>query len=160
FSMFTLSLLTGALCWCIGNFEWVGGAGIFRVVFWWLAFVVLTIGSERLELNRVLRPSPRVRAAFGAAAAMTVAGAAAIAFDPHPGRGVMGAGLFAFAAWLMTYDIARRTVRQSGLTRYIAVCLLAGYVWLGVAGVLLFATEAVTPGVWYDAVLHAIFVGF
>jgi hypothetical protein len=97
---------------------------------------------------------------FGAAAAMTVGGAAAIAFDRDVGKGVMGAGLIAFAVWLMTYDVARRTVRQSGLTRYIAACLLAGYVWLGVAGVLLFATEAVTPGVRYDAVLHAIFVGF
>jgi hypothetical protein len=33
---------------------------------------------------------------------------------------------------LATFDIARRTVRQSGVTRFIAVCLLSGYVWLGV----------------------------
>jgi hypothetical protein len=33
-------------------------------------------------------------------------------------------------------------------------------VWLGVGGGLLFASEAVTPGLRYDAVLHSIFVGF
>jgi hypothetical protein len=44
--------------------------------------------------------------------------------------------------------------------RYIATCLLAGYVWLAVAGLLLFTSAALTPGVKYDAVLHSIFVGF
>src|SRR5262245_12983434 len=96
FSLFTLALFTGALCWSIGNFEWVGGAGIYRVVFWWIAFVVLTIGGERLELNRVLRPSPLVRAAFGAAAAMSIAGGVAMAFDADAGKRVTGVGLIAF----------------------------------------------------------------
>ena len=160
FSASAGALFAGALCWCIGNFEWMGGAAIYRVVFWWIAFVVLTIGGERLELNRVLRPSAGVRAAFGAAAASIIAGATAMACDAGIGKDVMGAGLIVTAAWLMKYDVARRTVRQSGLTRYIAVCLLAGYVWLGAAGALLFTSEAVTPGVSYDAVLHSIFVGF
>ena len=32
------------------------------------------------------------------------------------------------------YDVARRTVRSSGLPRFMAGCLLAGYAWLVVAG--------------------------
>ena len=40
----------------------------------------------------------------------------------------------ALAAWLLRYDIARRNARQSGLTRYIALCLLSGYLWLALAG--------------------------
>src|SRR5262249_34012675 len=76
------------------------------------------------------------------------------------GKGLLGAGLIATAAWLLMFDVARRTVRQSDLTRYIATCLLAGYLWLAVAGLLLFTSDATTPGVRYDAVLHPVFVGF
>ena len=32
-----------------GNVQSLGGPPIFRVVFWWLAFLVLTIAGERLE---------------------------------------------------------------------------------------------------------------
>ncbi|HEX7796080.1 MAG TPA: hypothetical protein VF456_17080 [Vicinamibacterales bacterium] len=160
FSMSTFALLAGALCWCVGNVGWMGGAGIYRVVFWWIGFVVLTIGGERLELNRVLRPSARVRAAFGGAAALMIAGALAMAVDPGAGKGWLGAGLIGTAAWLLMFDVARRTVRQPGLTRYIATCLLAGYVWLVVAGLLLFTSDVTAPGARYDAVLHSIFVGF
>jgi hypothetical protein len=58
------------------------------------------------------------------------------------------------ALWLFAYDLARVTVRQSGLPRYIAWCLLSGYAWLAFGGALLAASLA------YDAALHAIFVGF
>jgi hypothetical protein len=160
FSMSTFALLAGAVCWCAGNVGWMGGAGIYRIVFWWIGFVVLTIGGERLELNRVLRPSPRVRAAFGGAAGLIIVGVLAMAVEAGAGKGLLGAGLIATAAWLLTFDVARRTVRQPGVTRYIATCLLAGYVWLAVAGLLLFTSDVTTPGVGYDAVLHSVFVGF
>jgi hypothetical protein len=160
FTMSTFALLAGAACWCAGNLGWTGGAGIYRIAFWWIAFVVLTIGGERLELNRVLRPSPHVRVAFGGAAALMIAGVVAMAVEPGAGKDLLGAGLIGTAAWLLMFDVARRTVRQPGVTRYIATCLLAGYVWLAVAGLLLFMSDVTTPGVNYDAVLHSTFIGF
>ena len=53
--------------------------------------------------------------------------------DLAPGRGLRlgGVGLLALAAWLARYDIARRTVRLPGVTRFIALCLLAGYALAG-----------------------------
>jgi hypothetical protein len=69
--------------------------------------------------------------------------------------------MIVLAAWLLRYDIARRTVLQSGLTRFIALCLLAGYVWLALGGLLRLASgEFVTGGLYYDAMLHTIFLGF
>lgn len=62
--------------------------------------------------------------------------------------------LLAIAAWLGRYDLATRTVRAKGITRYIAVCLLSGYVWLAVGGALL------ALGLARDAALHAILLGF
>jgi hypothetical protein len=40
------------------------------------------------------------------------------------------------------------------------VCLLSGYVWLGVGGVLNWRFGGVLVGPYYDAILHAVFVGF
>jgi hypothetical protein len=58
------------------------------------------------------------------------------------------------------FDVARHTVRTSGLPRYSAAALLSGYVWLGVAGLLAVRWGAVAAGPPYDAMLHALFVGF
>jgi hypothetical protein len=47
------------------------------------------------------------------------------------------------------------------LTRYIAACLLPGYVWLIVGGFFwLFYGGQYTAGPIYDAMLHSIFLGF
>jgi hypothetical protein len=68
--------------------------------------------------------------------------------------------LLSLAVWLLRHDLARRTVRQRGLTRFIACSLLAGYAWLAIAGALIMA-EGLQPGtrVW-DAALHAVLLGF
>jgi hypothetical protein len=57
-SLFVATMMAGAVAWVVSNAQWLSGAAIFRVVFWWLGFLVLTIAGERLELNRVLRPTP------------------------------------------------------------------------------------------------------
>lgn len=159
-SLFIATMALGALAWVAGNLRWMAGAAIFRVVFWWLAFLVLTIAGERLELNRVLRPSRVVRALFVLATALILVGAAAAARWPEPGVRIVGVGLLVLTSWLARHDVARRTVRQPGVTRFIAVCLLSGYAWLGVGGAIAATTGIATPGVLYDATLHAVFLGF
>ena len=159
-ALFILTMALGALAWVVGNALWLGGASIFRLVFWWMAFLVLTIAGERLELNRVLRPTPAVRAWFVAGIVLMLAGVVVERWRPEPGVRVIGAGLLVLAVWLMRHDVARRTVRQRGLTRFMAVCLLAGYVWLGAGGILALALAPAMPGTLYDATLHAVFLGF
>jgi hypothetical protein len=159
-SLFVATMTIGALVWMCGNAQWLAGASIHRVVFWWLAFLVLTIAGERLELNRVLRPTRVVRSAFIVAMATVLAGVVAARWRPEPGVRVLGAGLLVLTAWLARYDVARRTVHQQGLTRFMAVSLLGGYMWLGVGGVIAASTGVAMPGVVYDAMLHAVFVGF
>jgi hypothetical protein len=69
--------------------------------------------------------------------------------------------LLALGLWLLRYDVARRTVRQRGLTRYIALCLLPGYAWLAVGGGLWLAYGGrATAGPLYDALLHTLFLGY
>ncbi|MGC8551454.1 MAG: hypothetical protein ACP5O7_01165 [Phycisphaerae bacterium] len=173
-AMFTLVMATGAAAWAVGNALWLVGQPIERLVFWWIGFLVLTIAGERLELSRLLPQSASKRMGFAAAATLFLLGLAVTSFYPSLGEGLAGLGLVAVATWLAIYDVARRTVSGTGLTRFVAVCLLSGYLWLGVAGILAAAYGAFLPlihdehaaqwalgnGASYDATLHALFLGF
>ena len=57
-ALFTFTLTLGALAWVVGNALWAAGAAPYEAVPWWLAFLILTIAGERLELSRFLPPSP------------------------------------------------------------------------------------------------------
>ncbi len=160
-ALFTLTLFAGAAAWAAGSALELAGWPVPAVVPLWVAFLVLTIAGERLELSRFLPPSPRARRVFAGIAVLLLAGAVAVA----AGVGVGGAGfafaLLALAAWLLRQDIARRTIRERGLTRFIAACLLLGYAWLGIGAVILLLDGGLLPGSpGYDAGLHAVLIGF
>jgi hypothetical protein len=158
-ALFTFTLTFGALAWSAGSALWAIGASVHAVVTWWLAFLILTIAGERLELSRFLPPSPVARRAFAAILAVIVAGL--LGASTAWGAPVFGAGLLALSLWLGKQDIARRTVRNQGLTRFIAVCLLSGYAWLAVGGAIIVASGGLVPGApAYDAALHALALGF
>ncbi len=159
--LYTWILALGSLCWLIGNLLWLTGRPVPEVVLWWANYLVLTIVGERLELNRVLRLSRGKQLAFLAGVALLLVGTATATWvDYRMGTMVAGLGMIVLAVWLLAYDIARRTVRKSGLIRFIAAALLAGYFWLGLAGLLALRYGGVTAGPTYDALLHSIFVGF
>jgi hypothetical protein len=150
----------GALLWLAGNGLWLLGWPIYAVVGWWSGFLILTIAGERLELGRILRPSGTVQGLFLAAILLLLIGLAVSLFSPDTGLRMAGAAWLALALWLLRYDVARFTVKKPGLTRFIAVCLLAGYGWLAIGGALLLSFGGVTAGLYYDAIQHAVFVGF
>ncbi|HET7776708.1 MAG TPA: hypothetical protein VFK74_10095, partial [Azospira sp.] len=127
----------------------------------WIAFLALTIAGERLELSRFLPPSPVAQRVFALFMALVFLGALLTPFLPAAGAPLAGLGLAALALWLLKQDIARRTVKQQGLTRFIAVCLLLGYFWLALGGLTLGLGGALAGGgPAYDAALHALLVGF
>jgi hypothetical protein len=136
---------------------WLGGVPIPRVLPWLAGFVVLTIAGERLELARIdlARNGP---AQLGAAA-LVVATPMSLLW-PRLGEPLFGLALLALVGWLATHDVARRTVRASGLPRFAAFCLLAGYAWLTLAGSLWLLAGPVLEGPAYDATVHAVFLGF
>jgi hypothetical protein len=158
-ALFTFTLALGAACWSVGNWLWAAGSSVHDVVTWWLAFLILTIAGERLELSRFLAPSRGAKSIF--AAIIVVIGAGLVGTTSRWGVQPFAIGLLALAAWLLKQDIARRTVRNRGLTRFIAVCLLSGYVWLAVGGAIILASGGLWPGTAsYDAALHALGLGF
>lgn len=158
-TLFTAVLTLAAVCWGIGTLVWLLGEPIATAVGWWLAFLVLTIAGERLELSRLLAPSRRAQALFVGAIALIVLGAARGEFG-RDGAPLTALGYLACTAWLLVHDIARRTVRQSGQTRFSATCMLAGYFWLGVTGLYLLLSPPGMGTFAYDAAVHGIAIGF
>ena len=159
-AFFTMTMALGAALWLVGNSLWLLGWPIPTIVGWWSGFLILTIAGERLELGRVLRPPRRAQRPFGGAIGLLLMGLVVTLFDLTLGSRLAGAGMIALALWLWRYDVARHTVRKTGLTRFIAICLLSGYIWLGAGGLLNLLYGGVTAGPYYDAIQHAIFIGF
>lgn len=125
-----------------------------------VVFVVATIIGERLELARIPvttgNPEPLIT---GLVLALAAAGIIFVA-APEVGYPLMGLLLVAVAVVTARVDVARRLVRAQGLPRFSAVCMLAGYLWLGLAGLLWVVFPRTTTGFHYDAAVHAVFLGF
>ncbi len=159
-ALFTVTMTIGSAAWLVGNLLWLARVPIPLLVAWWAGFLVLTIAGERLELSRLSPLGSRGRGLFVVVTAAYLAGLVLTSLNPVIGGRVTGLALVALALWLYRYDVARRTVRLGGLTRFIALALLSGYVWLALSGLFEFLFAA-APGVFhYDAILHSLFLGF
>jgi len=154
----TLLLVVSALAWLAGNSLFALGGGSGAVLAWWFAFLVMTIAAERLEMTRLMPRRAAAQPLLYATLAALLSGAGLSIVAPVAGGLLFGAALVALAGWLLAYDIARRTVRAEGLSRYMAVCLLGGYGWLAVGGCAWAATALGAPA--RDAALHALGLGF
>lgn len=152
-------LLVAALAWLLGNLAFAVGYGGPATLAWWFTFLVLTIAAERLEMTRLLRRQPGSLASFFVIVGVLLAGATWSCPSPAAGGIAFGAALSALALWLLRFDIARRTVLTSGLSRYMAVCLLGGYLWLALAGVA-WVAMSLGHGAARDLALHALGLGF
>lgn len=151
-------MLAGAVAWVGGNLVW--NRSVPAAVPWWIAFLVLTVAGERLDLSR-LRRLPRW-AHPALVSALVLAGLGLLAGLVHPRCGwrLEGLGLLATGLWFLHFDLARRTLRQGGLTGFSASGVLLGHLWLAVGGALMAWKGPLTSGPAYDAVIHCFFLGF
>lgn len=129
-----------------------------------IGFIVLTIAAERVELARLAMPpgSDARLALLSGWVAAAAGGALVLAGAPLAGDlawRVLGLALVVLTVWLVRHDVARRLIHGSGLPRFAAAALLAGYVWLLVSGTLMVLVGRPT-GSFYDVVVHTTFLGF
>ena len=153
-------LAFGSITLLIGNLLWLFGWQVPQIVFWWAAYLILTIAGERLELSRIRKLTSISQILFNISIMVFLLGLVISPFNFLVGIKVSSFGMIVLAMWLLNFDIARRTLKKSGLTRYIAVCLLTGYFWLMIAGIIGFFYRGQPAGFIYDAMLHSIFIGF
>jgi hypothetical protein len=150
--------LLGAVLMAIATLLWLR-APIPYLLPWLVGFVVLTITAERVELARLSMPATGGRTLVLFASALTVGLVLTLVWADLGAR-LVGAVLVGLVLWLVRHDVARRTIRSTGLPRFSAAALLGGYVWLLVAAVAWLASGAQASGAAYDLVVHSVFLGF
>ncbi|ANP73121.1 hypothetical protein [Cryobacterium arcticum] len=151
----------GAVAGLMATIFWLRGIGIPQLAPLLILYLVLTIAGERLELSRI-SPTVDQRAEswmLGISLALCFGAVVALVW-PVAGYPLLGIGMLALVVWLFRHDVATRLVRSTGLPRYMACCLLAGYGWLVVVGGIWLLQGAVYSGPGYDAMMHAVFLGF
>ncbi len=153
-------LLSGAVALVMGNLLLLFGAELKVSVLWWMVYLVLTIAGERLELSRLAIRSESKRQGLAGLSLLPFVGAVVSIFSFALGELLATLGILGIALWLISYDIARRTVRQKGLPRFTAVCMLTGYTWLLFSSLLLLLNNLDLMQTTRDAPLHGLFLGF
>lgn len=139
---------------------WLGGMSMALLLPWLAGFVVLTIAGERLELARVAQLTVTSVGQFVTISAVITLGTVLTLLAPSIGYQVLGLSYLALVGWLVLHDVAWHTIRATGLTRFMAGCLLSAYFWLAVTGAIWVLAGAVIDGPLYDSLIHAIFLGF
>ncbi|HJO07931.1 MAG TPA: hypothetical protein QGG37_11415 [Chloroflexota bacterium] len=160
FADHALVVISGSLMWLAGNVLWAFGFAGYQLTLFWIGFVALTIGGERLELSQFSRPGPRARVLFWVFAALLPLGAGLSAGGIWSGQRILGAGLVTLTLWLVRYDFARRIAGKAGLSRYMAFTLTSGYVWMFIAGASWLYHGNLVAGPIYDGAVHSFFLGF
>ncbi len=157
--LFAVTLAGPSSAWLVGNLVWLSGAPVPDAGGFWLMFLVLVIGGERLEFGR---PRPRTAlfpALFWTSLALLAAGSWMTVSDALGGA-LFGAGLFLSALWIGWHDLRLCLSRRSGKGRFMAVNLMAGCVWLGIGGLVQMVGAAGTNAFAYDMTIHAVVIGF
>lgn len=137
---------------------WLGGVEMSLLLPWLAAFLVLTIAGERVELARITMGPAAGTRVLQLSWLLTCAVVASLLNAPF-GTIAFGLALAALTLWLTAHDVARRTIRAAGASRFMATCMLAGYGWLLVAAVTWCFGFPGTRAA-YDTVIHAVFLGF
>lgn len=149
-------MMVGSIAWFTGNLMWIVWKSYPLAVPWWIAFLLLIITGERLELTRFL-PLKKYRQQMLIGALGLFMLGIIIPFHGN-GRYMAGIGLILTGLWLLKYDMARKSAKKEGQHKFSGLLLLIGYGWLLVSGIMILLGDLY--GFIYDAVLHSFFIGF
>ncbi len=139
---------------------WGTGASFREVMPLAVLYVVATIIGERIELARITIEGTPEESGITALVLVLAASAVVYMAAPSVGFAFMGAILAVIAGLTARVDVARRLVRSRGLPRYSAACMLFGYGWLALAGIVWLSFGHGVSGYAYDVAVHAVFLGF
>ena len=147
-----LAGLIGIVLWGLGVSQWI-------VVPWWLLFLILTVVGERVG---------RARATFGNAPAHRVLVESILAFvvlavtfvQPDLVYPFFGMALVVLMIDVLLHDTALKAISSEGQTKFTAAAMLTAYAWAIFAGILWVLYGPLQVGFPYDAVIHAVTIGF
>lgn len=149
-------MFVGALSWLIGNVLMLQENFYPLAIAWWMGFALLVICAERIELMKFLPVTQKNKYFFTALLMLFIAGAA-LSFHGI-GSTFAGISLIACSLWLLKFDLIGITIKKTGLQKFVAFSLMAGYVSLLLTGVFLLSLS--NQAFAYDITLHTFFIGF
>lgn len=149
-------MVAGAICWLTGNILLIIHNFYPVSLPWWMAFVLLIITAERLELMKFLPVSSNQKMIFIGMLLTFVTGCL-ISFH-GVGNYLAAFSLVGSSIWLMRHDVVALNLRKKDLPRYVGVALLSGYFALLLSGTFLLILTEQPLG--YDIVVHSFFIGF
>jgi len=154
-----LIMMAGAMCYLIGSAVLYNSSFYPAVVMWWIAFLFLTITGERLELSRfiLLKNKIKKKSVLIFLISLFIV-SIFLPFHSDLGSLLSAVSMIGSAIWLFKYDMAKHSLKKPGQSFYSGMLLITGYCWLMLTGVF-FALGAYL-GSFYDASLHAFFLGF
>ena len=155
-SGFWYILLLGALSWFIGNINFLITNTIPLSLPWWIGFILFTILGERLELTRFL---PVSKAKLKVLYVLLGVSFISLALPLHGvGHWLYICSLGGLIAWFSLNDMARKSIKKPGYSRYLGTGILTGYGWLAIH-LLAFLFFKDQP-LGYDLFIHTFFLGF
>ena len=156
----TFIMAMGALLWFLGDIFWLQAYPFAYTANLWAGFLILTVVGERIELSRMVQTGDAQRSQAGILAIVYLIGLLIHVIWVDTGVIIAAFSLILLAIWLLKNDLARFTVRQTGLPKYMAICLLSGFIWLIVGSVVSVLYLQIPSHLYYDAYLHSFFLGF
>ncbi len=120
----------------------------------YITFFVLTITGERVELSKIYINKAFVKLSLVPTSLLFVLSILSLINDIF--IKLYAFGLILISIIFFKFDVAIKTVKLSGIRRYISLGVILAYAWLLISGLLIL----IPTGFYYDAFLHTIFLGF
>ncbi|GIW22650.1 MAG: hypothetical protein KatS3mg068_1657 [Candidatus Sericytochromatia bacterium] len=145
----------------IGNILWIYNYYFTHISLWWISFLLFTISGERLELSKLKNFSNTSKKIFILSILLTTSSLFLSFYSYNISTRILGISFFIIMLWFFKYDIALNMLKNNSLTRFIAICIINGYLWLGISSMIIIINgQFIIGNFLYDAFLHSFFLGF
>ncbi|HQQ98773.1 MAG TPA: hypothetical protein PLX35_15990 [Cyclobacteriaceae bacterium] len=149
-------MMAGAGCLLIGDVLLLRRQFYPMAFPWWMAFLLLTITAERLELSKFLPVTNLHKAILVALLSLFVLG---LVFSFHGAGNILsGSAAIGVSLWMLRHDVIGIGLKKEGLVRFSAVALVIANVWLMIEGALLLLSPQTALA--YDMAVHVFFLGY
>jgi len=143
----------------VGNTLWLVHFSMGKILLFWIGFPLFIISGERLELSKLVTHGSSTNS-FPVFMGVFFIGAVFSIWKLQLGFACAGFGIIGISIWFLRFDIAKISIKKEGLIRYIAICMLSGYFWLGITGIVSLMMKDPFSIYIYDMLIHSFFLGF
>ncbi|MBD3689408.1 hypothetical protein H8R18_07710 [Nanchangia anserum] len=151
--------IVGVCAWMEGTALWTMRLDTASAVLWWGIGLMLFISGERLDLARLEIGQGLSQAVLWLGIAIVLSAALTLV-SPQIASIPLGALLAILSLVMVRRDVARRAWRLGGTAGFSGIAMLAAWAWLAGVGAAIMVAGLPRSGYAFDALTHAITIGF